>query len=113
VIRAGQLDRRIAIQAPHETVGASGVVSTEWLPLSPPVTYARKLSASAATRVLGSERVTDASVVWSIRYRDDVNTKCRLVHDGRNYRITSTAEGTGRGEELLVITEIEEPERGE
>jgi SPP1 family predicted phage head-tail adaptor len=110
-MRAGLLDRRVRLESPVETIGALGEVTRTWTPVA--TVWARRVPQGAAERLIGHELVAEANLLWSLRWRDDVNPKWRLIDsDDRVHRIVSVQEGSGRHEELLVATTIEEPERG-
>jgi SPP1 family predicted phage head-tail adaptor len=109
-MRAGRLDRRIDIEIPVQQRTPLGDLVITWSRLMR--VAARLLPQSAAMRVLGPELVSEQAVVWSIRYRGCVTSKCRIRHGEHVYRIRGIHQGSGRDVETMVVTVREEPERG-
>jgi SPP1 family predicted phage head-tail adaptor len=90
----GELNRRLVLEAPHETADGEGgvtrlydVVTTLWAQVTP--VSAR---ADVAADSLGAALRT--AIV--IRKRSDVSTRHRLLDGAHIYRILSIAESTDR-----------------
>lgn len=108
-MNAGKLDRRITILRCVESKGSSGEILRDWTELAS--AWARRVPQGAAEKLLGRELVSESSVLWSIRWRDDVTSEMRIKFDGRQHQILGVYEGQERHAELLILTTIEEPER--
>lgn len=111
MVRFGRMDRRVRIDAPTGARGGLGEATEGWVQLA--TVWARKLQPSVAAKVVGPELVSEQSVVWSVRYRADVTSLCRLVAGEEVYRIDGVYEGSGRLEELIILSRREEPGRAE
>lgn len=109
-MHATRMDRKIYILQPVEERNSStGELTREWVVLAR--VWARKVPKAAAERVVGSELVSMASVVWSIRYRGDVTPEMRVQSEGVIYQIEAATEGPGRRVETLLVTTTEKPAR--
>lgn len=101
-MRSGRLDRSIQIQAATTTQNDVGEPVDTWANL-----HSESSIPAAYTPQRGNERfsaqqlVGRAVVTFRVRYRDDVNTKCRIVYDGKNWDIHDVRE-IGRREGLDI-----------
>lgn len=52
----------------------------------------------------GGERVAEAQAVFTVRYRNDITTQMRIVHDAKTYNIQAVSEyGRRLGLELMAV----------
>ena len=108
---AGRMDRRLGLYEPvkvkDELTGAVedgySLVKTVW---------ARRVPSSVAERVIGRALVSAEEVVWSIRYRSDVNAMWKVKEGQDLYKVIGVMEGWWRKHELLIHASIERPMRG-
>jgi len=102
-VRAGKLDRRITIESATETQDTFGefvpvwsTFATEWAEFEPQV---QRETADEAF-------VAEARAVFRVRYRSDITTKMRIVHDdGLTYAIEGIAQ-IGRREGLALSARV-------
>ena len=72
---------------------------------------AQKVAKSAAERVIGVELVAAASIIFRIRYREDITPRMRIKYKDRIYRINGTFEGPGMRTTLTYLPcTVEEPQ---
>jgi len=99
-VRAEQLDRRVRLERRFEEIDASGQSVRRWLPLAE--VWAR-VEPLGGREGFGSQQwVATGDVRFTIRWRGDVTSLHRVVHDGQAYDVVSVAE-VGRREALLVV----------
>lgn len=99
---AGDLDRRVEIQTPTDSVSSIGTpketfatLATVWARFRPK--HGREILAGG-----GAEVSADADAMFLIRWRDDVGPRERVVFDGATYDILSVVEyGRRVGLELV------------
>ena len=99
-LRAGLLDRRVALERRVDVVDDSGqsvshviLVANVWARVEP----------LGGREGFGQQQfVATGDVRFTIRWRDDVTPLHRVVHDGQVYDVMSVAED-GRREALLVV----------
>jgi SPP1 family predicted phage head-tail adaptor len=100
-MRAGRLNHRVTIQALSGTRNAMGEVERTFTPLATvwgaveplrgeELTTAQKISASITTRVV-------------MRYRTDVNAKCRIVNGAKTYGIEAVINPEDGRRELQCL----------
>lgn len=100
--RIGQLDRRIEIQEPTETRTATGGVGVTW------AAFARCWAGVAYPLtgnnedVQGDQAVSTTRVVFSIRYRDGLNAKMRILYAGDYYDLMPPFSEVGRKQYLTI-----------
>lgn len=95
----GRLDRKVTLQSPTETIGASGGVAVAYADEA--TVAAQKVETTGReSRGAGALRAeTDAA--FRVRYRSTLTTKYRMVYESKNYDILSIAE-EGRRESQLI-----------
>ena len=110
-MRAGQLDRRIRIEAKSITHSDSGQEVVTWTELA--TVAARKIENRGAERFAAQQIVGHAVKTFWIRWSETVSaitTEHRIVFDGRNYDITDVREiGRRVGLEIDAFAPSEEP----
>jgi SPP1 family predicted phage head-tail adaptor len=108
-MRVGQLDRRIYIQTAttvtddwnHPTISHNTAA----------VVWANKQERNSVEVTESMQEVNVTRVIWTIRYRTDIDGLDRLTEDGTNfYHVTGTQE-LGRGEWLRIFTEVRDNKR--
>jgi len=100
--RIGQLDRRIEIQTPTETRTATGGVETTWAAFArcfAGVTY--PLTGNNED-VLGDQPVATTRVMFTIRYRDELTEKMRILYAGEYYDLMPPFAEAGRKQYLII-----------
>jgi SPP1 family predicted phage head-tail adaptor len=104
-MKAGTLDRSIKIQQnAGSTYTDAGDPVALWQNVhTGDFLAARMVPNRGAERFQNQQIVGQSVLTFYIRWRDDVNTKCRLVYDGKNYDIKDVREiGRREGLELDV-----------
>lgn len=101
-MRAGKLDRTIAIERKSETVSDSGSAVTAWTNVaSARAEIVRQSSDEYST---GFGEAETGTVIFRIRYLGGVTTADRITFDGTAYNIKEIAEiGRRRGLELRAV----------
>lgn len=101
-MRAGQLDRVIALQQMVAALDDAGTPTESWTDFA--TIRAQKVEASTEEYLRGYGE-TDATVmIFRVRWLDDVNTDMRVVFDGRAFNIRETKE-LGRRQGLEIRCE--------
>lgn len=106
--RIGQLDRRIEIQEPTEARTATGGVETTWAAVarcwagvSYPLTGNREA-------VEGDQSVATTRVQFTIRYRDGLDKKMRILYSGEYYDLLPPFAEIGRKQYLIIPAQKQE-----
>ena len=82
-MRAGRLRHRITIQEPKETRSADGSMAVTWEDVGR--VWASVSPIRADERIRGNMLESEVSHRISMRYRDDINTKYRIVFGTTRY----------------------------
>jgi len=109
-MQSGRLDRRLKLLEPVRIKDAAtgkseagyAVVTTVW---------ARRVPASFAERIDGLTVVATGGIVYSIRYRADVDATWKAIEGNQEYKIVGTVQGNMRRRELFVHCLTEKPTR--
>lgn len=101
-LRLGSMRHRITIQAPTEAIDANGQPVVTW------TNYALNEPASVkprgGTEYMRGKQLEANGIMWFVvRFRSDLTTLMRIVHEGLNYGITSIDAVEG-GRRYLEIT---------
>lgn len=101
-MRAGKLDRLITIERKTATVADSGAIVTAWTIVA---TVRAEIVEAATEEFLTGYGVADQTLaVFRIRYRPDITTADRIVHDGVAYDLKRVVEiGRRRALELRAV----------
>lgn len=101
-MRAGKLDRTIAIQRKAETVSATGATRAAWTNLA---TVRAEIVAQSTTEFLtGFGEAENGTIVFRVRYLAGITTADRIVFDGSAHDIKEIVEiGRRRGLELRAV----------
>lgn len=98
-MRAGKLDRTIAVERKTETVTPSGSVVTAWTNLA--TVRAEIVQQSASEFLTGFGEAEAGTVIFRIRYLPDITTADRVTYAGQVYDLKEIVEiGRRRGLEL-------------
>ena len=108
-MRAGLLDRRIALQSQG---AASNFDPTSGTWATDVTVWAEQLDARSAERYLGKQFVSITSRAYRIRWRTDVVPTQRVLDGSTPWRITGVHEGQGRRRELILTVERFNPNDG-
>lgn len=101
-MRAGKLDRSIAIERISETVADSGSVVTAWTNVA--TVRAQIVQQSASEFLTGFGEAENGTVIFRIRYLAGITTGDRITYEGTAYNIKEIAEiGRRRGLELRAV----------
>lgn len=103
-ICAGSLNKRIILQSNTPAQDAYGAPIESWTTLA--TVWAEKVPQSkyANEKFKSDLTIGTLTVSWRIRYRTDVDNRCRLTHGGNIYNILGVEE-EGVKDSLLLITE--------
>lgn len=101
-MRAGKLDRFIAIERKTETVADSGALVTAWTNVA--TMRAEIVQATTDEFLTGYGEADDKAIVFRIRYRPDITTADRIMHAGTAYDIKQVVEiGRRKSLELRAV----------
>lgn len=99
MIRAGKLDRQIALERKSETVSVSGAISKVWAPIA--TVRAELVQQGTEEALVGYGEAERGNLVFRIRYLAGISTADRVIFEGTAYDIDEIAElGRKRGLEL-------------
>lgn len=99
---ASRLNRRVVLQFPARIANGKGGFTKSWT--STPA-FAEMLPLRGGEAV--EHNLLNAKQLWrvTIRYRPDVTTECRIIHDGRELNIRTSEDIDGRRRELVMTCE--------
>lgn len=101
-MRAGKLDRTIAIERQTETVTPSGSVVTTWTNYT--IARAEIVTQSASEFLTGFGEAENGTIVFRIRYVPGITTADRISYDCKFYDLKEITEiGRRRGLELRAV----------
>lgn len=101
-MQAGKLNRRIMLQKPVETQSPlTGAVTSGWADVKE--LWASVVDLSARDFVAAQAGQSEVTTRITIRWRDDVTDKHRIVHRGRIYNIHGVLEDDKSGREYLTL----------
>lgn len=102
-MEAGRLRHRITIEERSGSTDSMGQVTYTWSTLA--TVWAQVRMAGAGERFVSGADTELAQVSHriNIRYRDDVTTLNRVIHDGRTLDIHSAIDPEGRQREMLLL----------
>ncbi|WP_187970063.1 phage head closure protein [Aquibium microcysteis] len=101
-MRAGKLDRLIYIERKSATVTGSGATVTDWTNIG--VVRAEIVETATEEFLAGYGEADRTVAVFRIRYRPDITTADRIMHDGVAYDVKRVVEiGRRRGLELRAV----------
>jgi SPP1 family predicted phage head-tail adaptor len=110
MLLTGRLDRRIDVLYRADFVNsATGENIPSWLLFKR--LPAQKVVNGTAERVIGAEVVSASSVVFKVRYREDVTARMKIRFDDVIYQIKGIYEAQGgRYRESFIVCTVEEPQ---
>lgn len=93
-IRTGELDREVTFIKEVTTRGASNQDTiTSWVPVDQyPTVFSRKTEMKGNEVVIGDQLKYIQKTIFTIRYRNDLSVKNRVVCDDKVYEIISITE---------------------
>lgn len=101
-MQAGKLNRRVMLQKPVKTQSpATGAVTNGWADVAE--LWASVVDLSARDFVAARAAQSEVTTRITIRWRDDVTDKHRIVHRGRIYNIHGVLEDDKSGREYLTL----------
>lgn len=101
-MRAGKLDRTIAIERKTETVSPAGTVVTAWTNLA--TVRAEIVTQSASEFLTGFGEAENGTIVFRVRYLAGITTADRVTYAGQAYDLKEITEiGRRRGLELRAV----------
>jgi len=102
-MRIGTLDRRVEIQSLTTAKDEWNYDVTTWGTLAEVWASRRDRSSGEVTEVMKTVQLNRTE--WTVRYRSDVDTTMRIMHDSVYYYIVGVVQ-IGRKEGLTLITEL-------
>jgi SPP1 family predicted phage head-tail adaptor len=105
MIRAGSMDRRIALR--HRALASSdpnGQQKPSW-PTTYATVWARKIEVSGREFVQAQTTDAQSTVRFEIRYRDDVVATDQVICDGKTYQLIAPPSEIGRREGLTLFAQ--------
>ncbi len=107
-MRAGPLDRRVTLQRPTEVQSASGEAQVTWADEG--TVWAGRRDVRAREFLAGQQTSAEVEAIFTIRWRDDVGPKWRLLEGGKAWDITGIAQlGRRDGLELRCVAALVSP----
>jgi len=103
----GQLDRRITIETPSASRGASGQEISSWSTFYACWAAIEYPGTRSDEQVEADQEVSTTTVFFIIHYRDGVNAKMRIAYDSKYYDILNVLE-MGRKDFLKLPARIHE-----
>lgn len=103
MIAAGKLNRRITLQTPTVTRGASGGVVKAWSEVAQVWAAVRHFSGNERQASSAGGQVAEARTEFTMRYRAGITPKARVLYGGATYNIRHVNNVMERGE-ILVLT---------
>jgi SPP1 family predicted phage head-tail adaptor len=101
-MRAGKLDRTIAIERKTETVTPAGGVVAAWLNIA--TVRAEIVTQSASEFLTGFGEAEAGTIVFRVRYLAGITTADRVTYAGQVYDLKEVTElGRRRGLELRAV----------
>lgn len=101
-MQAGKLNRRVMLQKPVKTQSpVTGEVTSGWADVIE--LWASVVDLSARDFVAARAAQSEVTTRITIRWRDDVTDKHRIVHRGRIYNIHGVLEDDKSGREYLTL----------
>ena len=104
MITAGELDRKVTIQAKTTTTDAFGGIVETWADDS--TRWAKKIEQGGREFRAAGAINADVTTIFKMRYSADLTAQHRLSYGGRTYEILGITEGNERGREMLVQTRV-------
>lgn len=106
-MRAGLLDRRIALQ--QFTLATDGdPTSGSWR--TEDTVWAQKMEQRQVEQVVSEREAAAAVRAYRIRYREDVDPTWRVTEGNEIWGIIGTPEGEGRKTETVLLCERHDPD---
>lgn len=101
-MQAGKLNRRVMLQKPVKTQSpVTGAVISGWVDVTE--LWASVVDLSARDFVAAQAAQSEVTTRITIRWREDVTDKYRIVHRGRIYNIHGVLEDDKSGREYLTL----------
>lgn len=100
---AGDMDRRVTIEAPGEVQDAAGEPVKTWAPIPNGVVWGEKIELSGTELFRAQQTDSRVTTQWTIRHRYDVDGRMRVVDGKSVYDILSAYEGPGRRVWLVLL----------
>jgi SPP1 family predicted phage head-tail adaptor len=100
---AGELDRRITIQALTQTKDSEGGMVDDWADVSTVWAKVRNLSGNERRLTAEGGQAAEARTEFTIRYRSGLNERMRISYGGKKYNIRHI-NNYAEAREFLVIT---------
>ena len=98
---SARMDRRITIEADTGTRNEYGEVVQDWTELA--TVWAAVKQQSAREGFESAGQVSEVEAAFTIRYRSDVDSGCRVLFDGRYFDVTGVREvGRKGGLEIMA-----------
>ena len=99
-MRAGELNRRITLEAPDPQVASSGEETVQYVPVGQ--VWAKVEPARGGEGFSGIQRFAEVTHSFLLRYRSDVTPEWRVWYQGRSFDIVEVLE-VGRRIGLKVL----------
>ena len=101
MIRAGRLNRRVAIQTPQTVRSTRGGREVGWTEVA--TVWAEVVDLSGRELMEAEQGQSRAQVRVRMRHRAGLSAEQRLVCSDRTLEITNVIDPTGRGRELICL----------
>lgn len=101
-MQIGKLNKRVTLQAPTVTQGASGGVVKGWSEVATVWAAIRHFSGNERAASSAGGQVAEARVEITIRYRAAVTPQIRVLHGGTIYNVRHVNNFMEKNESLIL-----------
>jgi len=91
-VQIGKLDRRITIQRAATARGAAGGVVESWVDVCTCWAGWEPMPLRSGESFVADQRTAKQKCVFTIRFREGIDSKMTLLHDGQRYDIEDVEE---------------------
>lgn len=104
-MEAGRLDTRIALERPSRTYGPDGGEVVDWERVGE--VWATVVPVSGRERLNAPQVMPEEAIRIHIRYRSDVETSWRVLHEGVPWDITGIARYRREGRVEMTCSRVD------
>lgn len=106
-MRAGRMDRQVTLQTRSVTRNAQGEDVATYVDLA--TVWAEKIDLRGREFFAAQQSRAEVTTRWRIRWRTDLTSVDRLLHEGRVYDVVAPPAEVGRRQGLELVTTAATP----